>query len=92
MKKQLLPMWSLALIFGITILGCSPETEVQEETACDCDKVFYLESKVQEETTDEWMLEHIETSREDVECQSETSYSIPPIGSLTREVHRIECN
>ncbi|WP_144374500.1 hypothetical protein [Winogradskyella sp. PG-2] len=92
MKKQLPLMLVLALIFSVTFFGCSPESEALEESACDCDKVTYVESKYQEETTNEWLLEHLETNREDVQCQPETDYSIPPVGSLTREVHRIECN
>lgn len=89
MKKRLLSMLSLALIFSLSILGCSPDSEVEE--TCSCEKVTYIESKYQEESTNQWLLNYVETSREQVECQDETNYSIPPTGSVAREVFRIEC-
>jgi len=94
MKKQLLLTLSVALICGLTFLKCSPEVEVevQQEVSCDCEQVTYLESKYQEETTNTWLLQHIEIERIPVGCQTETNFSVPPIGSVQREVYRIECN
>lgn len=84
-------MLLVAPIFSITIIGCSAEPEPTEEP-CFCERVTYIESKYLEQSTETWLLDYNETDREPVECQSETNYSIPPIGSALREVHRIECD
>ncbi len=89
MKNLLRSTVLLAAVSLLLFFGCTPE---EDESFCNCEKVFYIESKYQEQITDIWLLNYVETTREPTECQNETSYSIPPIGSSIREVYRVECN
>jgi len=84
-------MLPVALILSLPFLGCTAETAPTEEP-CACERVTYIEAKYQNQTTEKWLLGYNETARESVNCQTETDYSIPPTGSVLREVHRIECN
>lgn len=93
MKKQLQTVLPIYLMFSFTfLLGCSAESELDDDDDCACEKVTYIEAKYLEETTETWLLSYSETDREDVDCQEETNYSVPPTGSEVREVYRIECN
>jgi len=80
---------STVLLVAVSLLlffGCTPE---ENESVCNCEEVYYNESKFQIESTDIWQLNRTEVSRTAIECQNETGFV--RTGNST-EVRRIECN
>ncbi|NNE33182.1 MAG: hypothetical protein HKN40_12520 [Winogradskyella sp.] len=85
MKNLIRSSIALAISSLLLLISCVPE---ENDPTCNCEEVFYAESKYQEGTSDVWLLDRTETSREPVACQDETDYTRTGNGT---EVSRIEC-
>ncbi len=85
MNKQLQPTVWLAAMTCLLFISCTAEPN---EPNCGCEEATYLEEKYQD-SSQEWLLNRVETNREAVECQDETDFIRTGNGT---EVKRIECN
>lgn len=85
MKNRI--QFTLVLTIMLNLLFFSCTTENQEDTNCNCEEAIYIEEKYQSDDGT-WLLNRVEMSRQDINCQDETDFLRTGNGT---EVRRIEC-